>query len=196
MDLNNPSLEDIRRVFTLLTSYLKSKTVAISDKHKEERRRFFPKGTRLNRLMEYFKQSLESTMALQNSIMQLQQEQNNILTSLGLTQAKIAKYGPQLAPFMQELILNTDISLEQVRESLQIKTEFLQVHGQQLFTQLVELSASLSLQEKQFIPIFLNTIISDECFENEPNLDREEFDIATGTAPSMQRSIGMNLERN
>jgi hypothetical protein len=70
------------------------------------------------------------------------------------------------------------------------------VHGQQLFTQLVELSASLSLQEKQFVPIFLNTIISDECFENEPNLDREEFDIATGTVPSMQRSIGTKLRRS
>lgn len=125
IDINNPSLNDIRRVFTVLTAYLKTKTVALSNKHKEERRRLFPKDIRLERLSEYFRQSLESTMALQNSIMQLQQEQNNILTSLGLTQAKITKYGPELAPFMQELILNTDITVEQVRESIKIKTEFL-----------------------------------------------------------------------
>lgn len=125
IDLNNPSLDDIRRVFIVLTSYLKSKTVTLSNKHKEERRRLFPKDIRLNRLSEYFRQSLESTIALQNSIMQLQQEQNNVLTSLGLTQAKIAKYGPELAPFMQELILNTDITVEQVRENIKIKTEFL-----------------------------------------------------------------------
>lgn len=37
------------------------------------------------------------------------------------------------------------------------------------------------MQEKQLIPLFLNIILSDEVFENEPNLDREELDMATGT---------------
>ena len=43
---------------------------------------------------------------------------------------------------------------------------------------MIELAASLSLQEKQNIALFLNIVISDEAFENEPELDREEFDMA------------------
>ena len=58
---------------------------------------------------------------------------------------------------------------------------------------LIELSASLSLQEKQFVPIFLNTILSDECFEHQPNLDKEEFDIAAGIGSLMQKSTKMRL---
>jgi hypothetical protein len=62
--------------------------------------------------------------------------------------------------------------------------------------QLVELAASLPLQEKQFVPIFLNTIISDECFEHQPDLDKEEFDIATGTTLYMQKNTEMRLLKN
>ena len=45
---------------------------------------------------------------------------------------------------------------------------------------MIELSAQLSLQDKQQVPLFMNVIISDEAFENEPELDKEEFDIAYG----------------
>jgi hypothetical protein len=58
---------------------------------------------------------------------------------------------------------------------------------------LIELAASLSLQEKQFVPIFLNTILSDECFEHQPNLDKEEFDIAAGIDSLMQKSTKIRL---
>ncbi len=58
---------------------------------------------------------------------------------------------------------------------------------------LIELAASLSLQEKQFVPIFLNTILSDECFEHQPNLDKEEFDIAAGIDSPMQKSTKIRL---
>jgi hypothetical protein len=44
--------------------------------------------------------------------MQLQQEQSQILNSLGLTQAKMAQFGHLLAPFMQELLMSTDINVE------------------------------------------------------------------------------------
>lgn len=117
-------------------------------------------------------------MNLQNSIMKLQGEQTQIMASFGLNQAKLAKYANQLGPFMQELIFSSDIKLEDVKQSLQLKIEFLSVHGERVIEALIELSNTLNMQEKQFIPLFLNIIISDEAFEHEPNLDREEFDTA------------------
>lgn len=108
----NPSLEDIKRIFTLLTSYLKQKTVALSNMFKQNRRKLFPKESRFDRLPEYMRHSFEGIMQLQNAVMQLQNEQGQLLGSIGLTQAKLAQFGPQLAPFMQELILNSDISLD------------------------------------------------------------------------------------
>ena len=69
--------------------------------------------------------------------MQLQQEQSQILNSLGLTQGKIAQFGHLLAPFMQELLMSTDINVELLREHLQIKAEYLEVHGARVVTLLV-----------------------------------------------------------
>jgi len=68
-------------------------------------------------------------MKLQQTIMQLQTEQTQLMTSLGITQAKLAPFSAQLGAFMQELVFDCDISLEDVKKSLQLKTEYLEVHG-------------------------------------------------------------------
>jgi hypothetical protein len=45
---------------------------------------------------------------------------------------------------------------------------------------MIELASTLSLQEKQLIPIFFNTFLCDEIYEHQPELDKEEFELATG----------------
>jgi hypothetical protein len=60
------------------------------------------------------------------------------------------------------------------------------VHGERLIEAVIELSASLPLQDKQLVPIFLNTFITDEVFEHQPDLDREEFELAAGIFVLMQ----------
>jgi hypothetical protein len=132
IDFANPTLEDIKRLFSLLTTYLKSKTMTLSEKCKQERRRLFPKGRRLDNLGEYMRVSSEGLMQIQQSVMQLQAEQTQILGTLGLTQAKIQQFGPQLAPFMQELITGTDITLEEAKLHFQLKIDYLKIYGEGL----------------------------------------------------------------
>lgn len=44
--------------------------------------------------------------------MQLQTEQTQLMTTLGLSQASLAPFSAQLGAFMQELVFDSDISLE------------------------------------------------------------------------------------
>lgn len=55
----------------------------------------------------------------------------------------------------------SNISLEDVRKSINLKTEYLEQHGERLIEELIELGASLNNHEKQNINMFLNIIISD-----------------------------------
>lgn len=91
---------------------------------------------------------------------------------------------------MQELVFGNDIPLSDLKRSITIKTDYLQQNGQKIVDSLIELSAQLSLQDKQQVPLFMNVIISDEAFENEPELDKEEFDIAYGKHTLIQKNIG------
>lgn len=43
-------------------------------------------------------------MELQNMVMKLQQEQTQLMASIGLSQAKLSKYAHLLGQFMQELM--------------------------------------------------------------------------------------------
>lgn len=99
--MGNPSLEDIKKIFSLLAEYVKSKTIGVSGKYKAERRKRFPKEIRYSRIPEYFKETAESLVQIQNTLMKLQNEQGQIMASFGLTQASLARYAAQLGPFMQ-----------------------------------------------------------------------------------------------
>lgn len=149
-----------------MAAYVKSKTLAVAGKYKEERRKRFPKEARFTRMPEYMRETADSLMQIQNMMMQLQNEQGQIMASFGLNQGTLARYAAQLGPFMQELQLqeldlNGGISLENTRLYLQLKTEYLEAHGERLIEAVIELASSLPLQEKQLIPIFLNTFITD-----------------------------------
>lgn len=137
---------------------------------------------------EYYRFSNEGLMNLQNAIMALQGQQQNLMASIGINQAVIAKYAAELGPFMQELVFDSSISLEEVKKSIEIKIEYLETHGEKLIQELIELATSLSLQEKQNIALFLNIVISDEAFEHQPELDREEFDMAYCTFRPTQKN--------
>jgi formate dehydrogenase maturation protein FdhE len=163
-----------------LADYVKNKTLGISEKFKVERRKRFPHQSRFENIGDYLKFTAEGLMKLQQTVMELQTEQSQLMQSLGLSQATLARHASSLGPFMQDLVFSNDISLEEVKMSINRKTEYLEVHGERVIEALIELSTSLSMQEKQFIPLFLNVIISDEAFENDPNLDKEEFDMAYG----------------
>jgi hypothetical protein len=43
--------------------------------------------------------------------MQLQNEQTQIMATLGLSQNSLARHAAQLGPFMQELVLDNNITL-------------------------------------------------------------------------------------
>ena len=61
--------------------------------------------------------------------MGLQQEQSQLMAKIGVNQAKIAQYSAQLGPMMQEMIFDSSITLEDVKKNLNMKTEYLQIHG-------------------------------------------------------------------
>jgi hypothetical protein len=111
----------VKKIFKLLTDYIKEKTFALSNVYKTERRKRFPKEYRFARMPEYFKATVENISQLQNSIMQLQHEQTQLMASFGLTQNKLAQFGPQLAPLMNELLLSQDVSVDDVRAFLALK---------------------------------------------------------------------------
>lgn len=80
--------------------------MAITTKLKVDRRKKFPHSKRFSEMGEYFRFSNEGLNELQNHILSLQKEQTQLMASLGISQASLAKYGPQLGAFMQELVLD------------------------------------------------------------------------------------------
>ena len=99
--------------------------------------------------------------------MEFQGEQQKILASLGITQQTVAQHAAQLAGFMQDLMGDFgDISVEKVKIHMNLKTEFLENKGEELADSLISLATSVSMQQKQYIPLFMNVIISDEVFED------------------------------
>lgn len=72
IDTINPSLEDIKKIFQLVAEHGKYKSFILSNRHKEERRRRFPKEIRFARFPEYFKLIVENLIELQNTLVGLQ----------------------------------------------------------------------------------------------------------------------------
>jgi hypothetical protein len=91
----------MKKVFIMIAEYAKNKTAIITEKHKQERRKRFPKELRFARMPEYMREVSEGLMLLQNAMGQIQNEQNQIMASLGITQGVLTKYGQQLGSFMQ-----------------------------------------------------------------------------------------------
>ena len=179
--MGNPSLEDIKKILRMLTNYVKAKTMSLNNKFKQDRRKRFPHQRRFSDMADYFRFASEGLTSLQTSIVELQKEQTQLMAAIGVNQASIAKYGPQLGAFMQELVFDSEIDLNEVKKSIELKTQYLTVHGERLVESLIEVAASLSLQEKQNIALFLNVVISDEVFEQQPELDKDDLDMAYGT---------------
>jgi hypothetical protein len=61
---------------------------------------------------EYLKYSSEGLMKLQQVIMELQNEQTQLLNTLGIEQIKFEQYAAELNPFMQSIIQDSSITLE------------------------------------------------------------------------------------
>lgn len=101
----------------------------LSNKFKEERRKRFPKAKRFTNMGDYYRFSSEGLSNLQSEIMDLQKEQQKLMTMIGINQSMMAKYAAQLGPFMQELVFDTNISLDEVKKSIDLKTEYLENHG-------------------------------------------------------------------
>lgn len=117
----DPSLEDIKKVLTTLANYVKEKTMTLSNSFKEERRKKFPKSKRMSNMGDYYRFSSEGLNKLQTTIMQLQGEQQQLMAKIGINQASISKFGAHLGPFMQELVFASNISIEDVKKSLELK---------------------------------------------------------------------------
>jgi hypothetical protein len=103
VNMGDLSLEDVKKIFKLITEYVKSKTLSLTGKYKAERRKRFPKETRFSNISEYMKETAEGLMQIQGTLMHLQNEQGQIMAAFGLTQASMAKYASQLGAFMQEM---------------------------------------------------------------------------------------------
>jgi hypothetical protein len=61
---------------------------------------------------EYLKYSSEGLMKLQQVIMELQNEQTQLLNTLGIEQTKFEQYAPELNQFMQSIIHDSSITVE------------------------------------------------------------------------------------
>lgn len=72
INLADPSLDDIKRILTTLANHVKNKTMTLSNRFKEERRKRFPKAKRFSNMGEYYRFSNEGLMNLQNAIMAIQ----------------------------------------------------------------------------------------------------------------------------
>lgn len=68
----NPSVEDIKKIFQLVADHGKYKSFVLSNRHKEERRKRFPKEIRFARFPEYYKLVVENLIELQNVLVGLQ----------------------------------------------------------------------------------------------------------------------------
>lgn len=69
------------------------------------------------------------------------------------------------------------LTLEQTKAHLSLKNEYLETHGEALIEHVIELVTSLTNDEKQFVPHFINALLYDEVFEHQPDLDKEAFDV-------------------
>ena len=122
INTSDPSFDDIKRILKVLTNYIKSKTMHLNNKFKFERRKKFPHEKRFSNMADYFRYSSEGLTTLQTAIIELQKEQTELMATIGVNQASIAKFGPQLGPFMQELVFDSDIDVEEVKKSIKMKT--------------------------------------------------------------------------
>jgi hypothetical protein len=61
-------------------------------------------------------------MNLQQTVMQLQNEQSQLMSTFGLTQAKMAQFAQQLNPFMQSLMIDNTLTLEDTKAHFQLKS--------------------------------------------------------------------------
>jgi hypothetical protein len=144
--VNDPTLEDVKKVLSLLAEYVKNKTIQISSEIKVKRRKQFPKEMRYSRISEYLKATTEGLMKLQTVLSQMQGEQVQLMASVGLTQSKMAKYAHHLGAFMQEMIFDKTITLEDARTYVNLKTDYLEAHGETLIEAIAELAMTLPLQ--------------------------------------------------
>lgn len=83
-----------------------------------------------------------------------------MIASLGISQQKMAQFGAQLLPFIQEM-MDTGLTLEQVQHHFRIKIEYLRANGEKLGQALELIMPELTADERQYIPIFMHTVISD-----------------------------------
>ena len=121
----------------LLTNYIKDKTIHLNNQFKKDRRKKFPHEKRFSHMAEYFKFSNENLLSLQSAIMELQKEQTQLMAAIGVNQTTIGKFGPQLGPFMQELVFDSDITSSEVKKSIEMKTEYLTNYGNRLVESLI-----------------------------------------------------------
>ena len=94
----------------------------LNNKFKHDRRKRYPHAKRFSDMAGYFRFASEGLTTLQTSIVELQKEQTQLMSVIGINQATIAKFGPQLGSFMQELVFDSDISVEEVKKSISLKT--------------------------------------------------------------------------
>jgi len=57
--------------------------------------------------------------------MDLQGEQTELISQVGISQVQLAQYANQLGAFMQELVFGNDIPLSDLKTSITIKTDYL-----------------------------------------------------------------------
>lgn len=65
---------------TVIADYVKAKTIALTDEFKRERRKQFPREIRFHRMAEYMRCAQEGMMKLQGTVMQFQQEQQQLMS--------------------------------------------------------------------------------------------------------------------
>jgi hypothetical protein len=72
INIQNPTLDDVKKVLKFSADYAKSKTFKMTRDFKEKRRKRFPKTVRFERFGDYLSYTIEELKKLQNNMMDMQ----------------------------------------------------------------------------------------------------------------------------
>ena len=134
LDMNNIPAEDMKKILKLISEHVKEKSSRIQNNIKQDRRKRFPKEIRLSRLPEYFKYTSDSFNNQKELTIQLQAEQEQLISGLGLTPDYLRQFTSQNADFMKDLMLGKQFTLENTRIFMELKIDYLTIHGDRLIT--------------------------------------------------------------
>lgn len=99
-------------------------------------------------MAEYMAFSIDSTKEFIKMTNELKKECSDLFIEIGVSQQSLMKYQSQLGPVMERLMQESfaDITVEDARQSLEMRIEYLKEHGNHLVEKIIEGCILLSVE--------------------------------------------------